>query len=72
MGIQSVLIEGGAQLLQSFINEGIYDEAIVITNTSLTIGKGLPSPVLSNHFLSDKETINNDLIQYFKNNNVAS
>ncbi len=72
MGIQSVLIEGGAQLLQSFINEGLYDEAIVIRNTALTIGKGLPSPVLSNHLLMNTETINKDLIQYYKNNNVTS
>ena len=29
--IQSVIVEGGARLLQSFIDEGIWDEARVIT-----------------------------------------
>ncbi len=32
MKIQSVLVEGGAKLLQSFIDEGFWDEARVITN----------------------------------------
>ena len=32
MNIQSVMVEGGAKLLQSFIEEGIWDEAWVISN----------------------------------------
>ena len=48
MNIQSVLVEGGTQLLQSFIDEGIWDEARVITNEDLLLGPGLPSPILKN------------------------
>jgi diaminohydroxyphosphoribosylaminopyrimidine deaminase/5-amino-6-(5-phosphoribosylamino)uracil reductase len=45
--IQSILIEGGATLLQSFINEKVYDEIAVITNTELIIKEGLDSPELN-------------------------
>jgi diaminohydroxyphosphoribosylaminopyrimidine deaminase/5-amino-6-(5-phosphoribosylamino)uracil reductase len=55
--IQSVLVEGGARLLQSFIDEGYWDEARVITNNDLEISGGLPAPVLKGGELCGKETI---------------
>lgn len=45
--IQSVLVEGGAKLLQSFIDEGLWDEARIITNEELIINNGLKAPILS-------------------------
>ena len=39
--IQSVIVEGGAKLLQSFIDEGMWDEARVIKNEELIINNGL-------------------------------
>ncbi len=32
MNIQSILVEGGAKTLQSFIDDNLWDEARVITN----------------------------------------
>jgi diaminohydroxyphosphoribosylaminopyrimidine deaminase / 5-amino-6-(5-phosphoribosylamino)uracil reductase len=55
--IQSVLVEGGARLLQSFIDEGYWDEARVITNNDLEIPGGLAAPVLKGGELRGKETI---------------
>ncbi|TAD89884.1 MAG: bifunctional diaminohydroxyphosphoribosylaminopyrimidine deaminase/5-amino-6-(5-phosphoribosylamino)uracil reductase RibD [Bacteroidetes bacterium] len=46
-GIQSLLVEGGPTLLQAFINQGVWDEARVITNRTLLIEHGLPAPSLS-------------------------
>ena len=46
--VLSVLVEGGALLLQSFIDEGYWDEARVITNNELEIPGGLAAPVLKN------------------------
>ncbi|MET0242761.1 MAG: bifunctional diaminohydroxyphosphoribosylaminopyrimidine deaminase/5-amino-6-(5-phosphoribosylamino)uracil reductase RibD [Flavitalea sp.] len=43
--ITSVLVEGGATLLQSFIDAGCWDEARVITNTRLLAGSGVKAPV---------------------------
>lgn len=68
--IQSVLIEGGAKLLQSFINEGVWDEARVITNEQMIIGEGLAAPVLQNHKLQSSKNIFSDNIRAFKNKNI--
>jgi diaminohydroxyphosphoribosylaminopyrimidine deaminase / 5-amino-6-(5-phosphoribosylamino)uracil reductase len=65
--IQSVLVEGGAALLQTFIESGIWDEARVIVNGELSIGNGLPAPVLKNEQLITEEKISTDTIRYFKN-----
>ena len=46
--IQSIIVEGGARLLTSFIEANLWDEARVIQNNSLHLGKGLPAPQLRN------------------------
>ena len=63
--IQSVLVEGGAQLLQGFIDAGLWDEARVIENDSLIIEKGLNAPQLKNVLLQKIETIQTDQISYY-------
>jgi len=65
--IQSVIIEGGAKLLQTFIDIGIWDEARVITNIKMVIENGTASPNFENKKLVKQEKIENDLIQYFSN-----
>ena len=67
LNVQSVLIEGGAKLLQAFIDEGMWDEARVITNTELQISNGLASPSLKNHKLVREDRIMSDQIHYFAN-----
>jgi diaminohydroxyphosphoribosylaminopyrimidine deaminase/5-amino-6-(5-phosphoribosylamino)uracil reductase len=69
--IQSLMVEGGAYLLQSFIDDGAWDEARVITNKNLVVGEGLPAPVLTNQQLDNTEDILSDTVQYFfKTNNL--
>lgn len=63
--IQSVIIEGGARLLQTFIDEKMWDEARIITNEELTIEKGLAAPGLENFRLHKTEKIFSDKIAYF-------
>ena len=46
-GIQSLLVEGGQQTLQSFIDRDLWDEAFIETG-DFTIGKGLKAPILNN------------------------
>ena len=65
MNIQSVLIEGGAALLQSFIDEEVWDEAKVITNEKLIIGEGLPAPVLNQHQLTHTDTFFSDTVHTY-------
>ena len=61
MNIQSVLVEGGAKTLQSFIDEGFWNEVRVITNTKLRLEKGISIPVLKNSILVKQEKYFNDL-----------
>ena len=65
--IQSVLVEGGAALLQSFINEGIWDEARMITNEELQVFEGLSAPQLSHATPAGKQHLIQDRIDYFTN-----
>lgn len=65
--IQSVIVEGGAKLLQSFIDEGIWDEARVITNSAMMISEGLDAPVLPDGILISEEIIKTDIISIIKN-----
>lgn len=62
---QSVIVEGGALLLQSFINADLWDEARIIRNENLTINNGLNAPQLNNALLQKQESIFNDNIYYF-------
>jgi diaminohydroxyphosphoribosylaminopyrimidine deaminase / 5-amino-6-(5-phosphoribosylamino)uracil reductase len=45
--ILSVLVEGGAKLLQSFIDEGLWNEIRVIKNEELIINNGLRAPLFN-------------------------
>jgi len=46
--INSVLVEGGKELLQSFIDNGLWDEAYIETS-DLTFGAGVEAPVIGGH-----------------------
>lgn len=63
--IQSVLVEGGAKLLQSFIDEQLYDEIAVITNKEMFIAEGLNAPELKNVKLIESLQLINDKIDFF-------
>jgi diaminohydroxyphosphoribosylaminopyrimidine deaminase / 5-amino-6-(5-phosphoribosylamino)uracil reductase len=67
--IQSVIIEGGAKLLQSFIDDNLWDEARVITNATMQIPEGIAAPVLQHKKCIAAETILTDTIEYFINTN---
>jgi diaminohydroxyphosphoribosylaminopyrimidine deaminase/5-amino-6-(5-phosphoribosylamino)uracil reductase len=66
MNLLSVLVEGGAQLLQSFIDDGLWDEARGITNARLEIESGVSSPLLSNAVAAGRQEIFSDTIQCYK------
>lgn len=66
LNIQSVLIEGGAKTLQSFIDHSLWDEARIITNTKLLMEEGVAAPELKESELVVQENYDDDLINYFK------
>lgn len=46
LNINTLLVEGGACLLQSFINEGLWDMIRVERNRTLSVGGGIKAPVV--------------------------
>ena len=64
--IQSVLVEGGARLLQSFINQHYWDEARVITNEQLTIESGINAPELKNSSLESINKTTGDQVAFYR------
>jgi len=63
--VQSIMVEGGSVLLQSFINAGLWDEARVIVNQHLRIGEGVKSPVLRDEILMENYFIHSDSVNIF-------
>lgn len=64
-GINSILVEGGAKLLQSFIDIDLWDEAIQIISENL-IGDGIKAPVLHGRkYLINK--VGSDTHYFYKN-----
>jgi diaminohydroxyphosphoribosylaminopyrimidine deaminase/5-amino-6-(5-phosphoribosylamino)uracil reductase len=66
-GIQSLIVEGGALLLQSFIENNCWHEAHVIKNTELMLKEGISSPALKNNFNLKQDLIGKDEINYYIN-----
>jgi len=63
--IQSVIIEGGRQTLQSFIDENIWDEARIFIGKAI-FENGTKAPILQKKN-STKTFIQNDELIYFRN-----
>jgi len=63
--IQSVIIEGGAQLLNTFIKENLWDEARVFTGIK-TFKKGLQAPQI-NKKATNINTIETDILTTYHN-----
>ena len=62
--IQSLIVEGGTQTLQTFIDEKLWDEAMVfVGNTSFV--KGVKSPIITKEF--KEEFIENDVLKRYTN-----
>lgn len=50
--MQALLVEGGSQLLQSFIDEELWDE-IYVEHAVKILGDGIKSPVVPNGYKKD-------------------
>jgi diaminohydroxyphosphoribosylaminopyrimidine deaminase/5-amino-6-(5-phosphoribosylamino)uracil reductase len=70
--IFSVMVEGGAKLLQTFIDEGRWDEARVLTNEELLVPGGLSAPQFISASKTGEEKIFNDKIEFFSPGHQSS
>lgn len=65
MGLRSVIVEGGAHTLQTFIDSSCWDEARVFESDTC-FGEGILAPQLTGALLTDRENIMGDTLKYFK------
>lgn len=61
--IQSLIVEGGSQVLHQFIQSGLWDEARVFTSLN-KFERGIPAPVL-NQNLSETHSIGTDRLDLY-------
>lgn len=68
MDIQSIIIEGGANILNQFIQGNLWDEARVFSSNKVW-GEGIASPQLKG-VISDGLTLGNDKLTVYQNNHL--
>ena len=66
-GIQSVIVEGGAFLINALVNENLWDEARIFTSP-YTFGEGIAAPVVEGN-LKTLEHVANDELKIISNKN---
>ncbi len=68
--IQSLIVEGGAKLLNEFINEGLWQEARVFTGADV-IAEGITAPKLQDEVSILNTTVGTDRLALYVNNNSS-
>jgi diaminohydroxyphosphoribosylaminopyrimidine deaminase/5-amino-6-(5-phosphoribosylamino)uracil reductase len=66
VGVNSLLVEGGAQLLNAFIEEGLWDEARVITSP-IELSQGIPAPEIDG-YVHEEEDLGDDKLKIIRPN----
>jgi diaminohydroxyphosphoribosylaminopyrimidine deaminase/5-amino-6-(5-phosphoribosylamino)uracil reductase len=69
--VQSLIIEGGAQILQAFIEANLWDETRIFTSPT-TFGVGISAPVLPNAVLTEQRQLKSDLLRIYSPNHQLS
>lgn len=67
-GKQSLIVEGGAWLLQTFIDAGLWDEARVFT-AEKHMANGVPAPVLKDSVHAEQTPVATDVLHLYINKN---
>ncbi len=66
-GAASLIIEGGAKLLQSFMNEGLFDE-IRVFRSKKQLFKGIAAPILpKNIIITQRKNLLGDELTFYEN-----
>ena len=60
--IQSVLVEGGSRTLQTFIDQNLWDETIIIKNENLLLENGTKAPKFNGKSTKEKLFRDNKLV----------
>ena len=64
--IQSVLVEGGSRTLQTFIDQNLWDETIIIKNENLLLENGTKAPKF-NRKLAEEKLFRDNVVSIYRN-----
>ncbi|GAA4850236.1 bifunctional diaminohydroxyphosphoribosylaminopyrimidine deaminase/5-amino-6-(5-phosphoribosylamino)uracil reductase RibD [Algivirga pacifica] len=67
--IQSIIVEGGAVVLNTFIAEELWDEMRIFRGDQ-HFGSGIPAPIFKGGYLVDERTVGNDKRLIYKRQNL--
>lgn len=70
LGIQSMIVEGGAILLQSFIDAALWDEARIIRSSIVHSPNGLAAPALNLFINKESFFSDTDQVQIFERSTI--
>ncbi len=65
-GLSSVIVEGGSATLQSFIDQGYWDEARVETASEIVLTRGIQAPVLKNNEVFRQDNFEGHTIEWHR------
>ena len=65
--ISSVLIEGGKEILESFLTAGLWDEAFIIQSKTKYLEIGIKAPAIDQKYFIDSETLEKDHWNHYIN-----
>lgn len=64
--IKSLIVEGGRQLLQAYIDAGAWDEARIFTATRRALGSGVAAPILRHGIEVARHTVGHDRVSHLR------
>ena len=66
LNIQSIIVEGGGKVLNSFIQANLWDEARILNNTKMIIGEGIEAPAFTKSKLINTFIILSDRFDFYE------
>jgi len=68
LGIQSVLVEGGGEVLRLFLEHDLIQEFMLVKSKRVILNQGLKMPNLDNFYLFREVDLSDDVLQFFLKN----
>ena len=66
MRIVSVLVEGGASLLNSFLASGLWDEAYILRSNNVRLESGIEAPQIQAKYFTERSILGEDSLEHYQ------
>jgi diaminohydroxyphosphoribosylaminopyrimidine deaminase/5-amino-6-(5-phosphoribosylamino)uracil reductase len=64
--IVSVLVEGGASLLNSFLASGLWDEAYILRSNTVRLESGIEAPQIQAKYFTERSILGEDYLEHYQ------